>query len=68
MEDIYQGKKIAKKIFPLNCSLETETFKKGLYIENGEAKEQGALEDSELDAISFELHYSLVILSCGYFH
>ena len=32
------GQKIAKKIFPLNYSLEMEKFKKSLHIDNGEAK------------------------------
>ena len=47
--------KISKKIFPLNCSLETEQFKKVLQSENREAKEQGDLEDNESGAVSFEL-------------
>ena len=49
--------KISKKIFPLNCSLETEQFKKVLQSENREAKEQGDLEDNESGAVSFELFW-----------
>ena len=55
LEAISYGQKIAKKRFPLNCSLKTEKFKKGLQSQNEEAKEQGALEQSEADAISLEL-------------
>ena len=55
MGAIDYGRKIAKKIFPLNCSLETEIFKKGLQSDNGDSKYQGDLEESEADAISFEL-------------
>ena len=55
LEDTGYGRKIAKKIFPLDCSPETEKFKKGLQSDNGEAKEQGALEESEAYDISFEL-------------
>ena len=51
MEAIYYGRKIAKKIFQLNYSLETGKFKKGLHSENGESKEKGALEESEADVI-----------------
>ena len=51
MEDIDYGWKIAKKRFPLNFSLETEKINKGLHNENGEAKEQSALEESEAYAI-----------------
>ena len=34
LEAIYYGQKIAKKRFPLNCSLKTEKFKKVLQSEN----------------------------------
>ena len=44
LEAIYYGRKIAKKIFPLNYSPEMGKFKKGIQSENGETKEQGALE------------------------
>ena len=55
LEAIDYGQIIAKKRFPLNFSLETEKFKKGLQSNNGETKEQGTLEEIEADAISFEL-------------
>ena len=55
LEAIDYGQIIAKKRFPLNFSLETEKFKKGLQNENLEAKEQGALEDIEAYDISVEL-------------
>ena len=55
MEAIDCGRKIAKKIFPLNYSLEIEKPKKILQCDNGDAKAQGALELSEAGTISFEL-------------
>ena len=51
MDAIDCGWKNAKKIFPLNYLLETEKFKKGLQNENGKAKEQDDLEESEPDTI-----------------
>ena len=44
LEDIDCGRKIEKKIFPLNYSLEIEKSKKILQSDNGDAKAQGALE------------------------
>ena len=41
LEEIAYVQKIAKNRFPLNCSSETEKFKKGLQSDNGESKEQG---------------------------
>ena len=38
LEAIDYGRKIEKKRFPLNCSLETEKSNKGLQSDNGEAK------------------------------
>ena len=44
LEAIDYGRKIPKKIFPLNYSLEIESFNKGLQINNVEAKSQVYLE------------------------
>ena len=55
MEAIGYDRKIAKKIFPQNYSVEMEKINKGLQSENVEAKERGALEEGEADSISFEI-------------
>ena len=39
-EAIDYGPKITQKIFPLNCSLETEKSKKVIQSDDGESKEQ----------------------------
>ena len=52
MEAVYYGRKLLKKIFPLNYSLETEILKKVLHSDNGEDKAWGALKESEADVIS----------------
>ena len=45
LEAIHYGQKITNKRFLINYYLETNKFKKGIQSENGESKEQAALEE-----------------------